>query len=261
VPKIKKGSDSCVPLPVDKMLAKAARAACEGVHRISFERENNTRSTNKTLYIHGELADMLSAAFKKIDPDFEKKYTIKAESSGNKISVKDVYGEDFRIDLAIYDKSDAMVAAILVKAPITSVNKNRKNAVGNLVAESIRFFCKENRGVDLLFVNFSPMKVFNVVDSMYRVETCRHLSLYKDIGGVPAISLMMLDESVKKSTYEINIHYDVNIGGWKPRNRKETVKAMSDIEELVPIESVDASQILTFASSFVKRHSCDGGGQ
>lgn len=91
--------------------------------------ENGNRSSKRTDKLHNGILECI----KKQIPNFHKNYNVFHEKT-----IKCALGNKFKIDILIEDKEGNIVSCILLKAYISSLQKNRANMVGNSLGEIFR---------------------------------------------------------------------------------------------------------------------------
>jgi len=130
--------------------------------------KNGNRSTGRTNKLH----DGILSYIKEIVPNFNKNYNVFYEES-----IRCAYGNNFKIDILIKDKQGNIVCCILLKAFISSVQKNRANIANTTHGEIFRIkgvFGRENVKVWFitLISNETPVyKNDGTLRSMERIET------------------------------------------------------------------------------------------
>jgi hypothetical protein len=90
---------------------------------------NGNRSSKRTDKLHNGILECIKNEL----PDFDKKYNVFHEKA-----IKCAWGNKFKIDILIEDKVGNIVCCILLKAYISSVQKNRANIAGNSYQEFFR---------------------------------------------------------------------------------------------------------------------------
>lgn len=188
--------------------------------------ENNqkdkNRSPTKTDDLHRKFAEFFTECFGNYKDDFNKSFGFKIETDDIekktkrlKSEKKDLYGKYFNIDMELnYKDKKETFATVLMKAPMTSIFKNRFNLIDNMLGESLRVLTKENLELDsdsILFVTLIPNETFTVnkKQNNLKMEYSNYISLYSSSDGINTI----LDESAmsdkaKSKIKEIVISYD-----------------------------------------------------
>ena len=91
--------------------------------------ENGNRSSGRTDKLHNGILNYIREKI----PNFDKKYNVFHEKS-----IKCTYGNNFKIDILIEDKKGNIISCILLKAFISSVQKNRANNANTTQGEIFR---------------------------------------------------------------------------------------------------------------------------
>lgn len=122
--KLANSNNTIVKSLKDKMLNKIIYE-----HLYDGLTENGNRSVRRTDKIHNGILSYI----KKIVPNFHKNYNVLYENS-----ISCAYGNKFKIDILILDKQNNIVCCILLKAFISSVQKNRANNANTTQGEIFR---------------------------------------------------------------------------------------------------------------------------
>jgi len=169
----------------------------------SFVNETATRSSDRTDVLHESIKNIIKNGIK---PKNLRKsiYHIKTDTDREESKIEDGYGKTISCDLIVKNKvNNKSSVVIMVKAPISSINKNFQNAYNNLTGEAIRILShKNNKNIMVYFLNFIPRKTFTFdkesnIKSIEKVRTMKTLDL-SDFG--------ILNSNVKF----INIYYDLH---------------------------------------------------
>lgn len=163
---------------------------------------NATKSSKRTDKFHDSLGGMIRGVTNpsvlhkqniEITTDLSKKDTAIRDSNNNEISC----------DIVIRKKSGKVSEVIMVKAPVSSINKNCRNASNNAYGEAVRILRPmENRDTSIYSVDFIPTQapIFDVDKNVRRWETVNQSKELNDSGfGV-------LDD---KFTYSC-VYYNIN---------------------------------------------------
>lgn len=212
-----------IELKISQMLQK--------VWHFSFQEIGNHKSNAKTDELHEKWEKIIYSSF----GDYEDKYkslfelqTEKARACGttNKlIEVQDMYEQKFNVDL-LMKKGKDIDTVFLLKAPLTSINKNRYNYISNLLGEACRFYGNEkNLSTQLVFVNFIPKHNFVSEANTYKKELTRYLSLTgKD---VDVLKKAPISEHIKEKITEINIEYELQLPFEHIKSREDLKNAIN----------------------------------
>lgn len=206
----------------------------------SFTEDGNNRSSAKTDYLHAQWERILNECFGDHKDLFNHHFSlvVEKESASSKKTnqikqIKDIFGGNFKIDMLMNHEGNPHTV-FLLKAPLTSLNKNRFNAVLNNFGEIDRFYGNpDNLDIELVFVNFTPLKTFTLETkkNSVKMEAVQYLGLNQDDdGNCPKEKLPKLQE-VKDKVHEIHIDYDLNLGV-----DFSEIKTLSELKNLIASE-------------------------
>lgn len=153
--------------------------------------ENGNRSSQRTDKLHNGILNYI----KNVVPDFDKKYNVFHEKT-----IPCVYGNKFKIDILIEDKEGNIVSCILLKAFISSVQKNRANNANTTQGEIFRIKgLPERENVKVWFISLISNETPNyksngTLRSMENIETS-----YVDLSKIEN----------RKNIYHSTIKYDL----------------------------------------------------
>lgn len=125
--------------------------------------ENGNRSSERTDKLHNGIIKCIKNQI----PDFDKKYNTFHEKP-----IKCAYGNKFKIDILIEDKIGNIVSCILLKAFISSAQKNRANNANTTQGEIFRI--KGVHGRENIKVWFISL-IANEIPSYKNDETLRRM--------------------------------------------------------------------------------------
>lgn len=228
------------------------------VWHFSFQETGNHKSSSKTDELHEKWEKIMYSSFGDYEDryrDFFKLQTEKAKSCGttNKIAdIQDMYGQKFNVDL-LMRKGDKVNAVFLLKAPLTSINKNRYNYIGNLMGEVCRFYGnEENLNTELVFVNFVPKYNFMVEGDNCKKETTKFLSFT----NAEVLKKAPLTDPVKQLIHEVNIEYDLKLPFDMIKNKEDLKNVInvyqSEEEKFIAVQ--DISGLKNYLENFIKKH-------
>jgi hypothetical protein len=130
--------------------------------------KNGNRGAKRTDKLHHGIISIIKRNVK----DFDKKYNVFHEKS-----IECSYGNKFKIDILIEDKNGNIVSCILIKAFISSVQKNRANNANTTQGEIFRIKKIDGREhIKVWFITLISNKIPNytntgVLRNMENVET------------------------------------------------------------------------------------------
>lgn len=175
----------------------------EEIWKFVFSKSGNERSNGKTNLLHESFINLIKEDL----VDFNN-LVFKVENNGVRIKdILDIHNKVFNVDAIIKSLSNDFV--FLMKAPISSINKNIYNYNNGLIGEIIRFYGnKNNINKKLIFVNVVPNNTFRTVPKTKKIvlENTNHFSLKHTLN----MSKNILNNNVIKNISEVYICYDVN---------------------------------------------------
>lgn len=191
-------------------------------------KKSKQRSSTKTDIVHRSVVDMIKSCFgTSYASAFDAAFNFNVETNDHsnttkrvKSSRKDVFGQDFNVDAEIVGisplSSGSGSTTILVKAPMTSIAKNRFNNASATIGDALRVLTPEYMvsGGDVLFVTFVPNKTYTIDKKTGNIspEKPNHIPLYSNNDGkktTPTVlDKMALSSDAKARIHEIVISYD-----------------------------------------------------
>lgn len=189
--------------------------------------ENGNRSSKRTDKLHNGILECI----KKQIPNFHKKYNVFHEKA-----IKCALGNKFKIDILIEDKEGNIVSCILLKAYISSLQKNRANMVGNSLVEIFRI--KElpgRKNVKIWFItllaNETPVYTRNGILRNMEQTTNSYVDLGKKIK--------------RKNVFFTSIKYDLEDIDYSTKQKFKKSLCINGIKNITEnILNQDAKQIL-----------------
>ena len=136
-------------------------------------RKNGSRKADRT----DEMHEGLVSEIEKLIPNLHDDYIVEFEKP-----VPCAYGNNFKVDVRIKDKhTNKLHSVILVKAIVSSLQKNRANYANNSVGEWFRVSGK-NPNTKIFFITILPNVIPNYVGGKLRnleKKTSSFVDLYK----------------------------------------------------------------------------------
>jgi hypothetical protein len=175
-------------------------------HIINGLTNNGNRSSKRTNKIHTDILNYIRNAIQ----DFDIKYDVFYEDV-----IKCAYGNNFKVDIVIKDKTGNILVCILIKAFISSVQKNRANNANTTQGEIFRI--KEVSGredvkvwfISLISNNTPNYRIDGTLRNMENIETS-----YVDLSCMES----------RSNIYHSTIKYDLlNIDYTTKENFKNTL--------------------------------------
>lgn len=153
--------------------------------------KNGNRSSVRTDKLHKGILNYIR---KKI-PNFDKKYNVFHEKP-----IKCAYGNNFKIDILIEDKKSNIVCCILIKAFISSVQKNRANNANTTQGEIFRIKGVPGReNIKVWFISLIANETPNYTSNGTLVNMERVDTSYVDLSKLEH----------RKNIYHSTIKYDL----------------------------------------------------
>lgn len=179
------------------------------IWKFSFAQEGNNRSTSKTDLLHHGLKMIILNSLHDYRINFEERFDFVHEASNGeatkRIFVRDIFDNKFNVDLLIKDKQDKNKYIILIKMPLTSINKNKYNSALNQFGEIMRIFgCEENKEAKLIFLNVEPDLTFVKSKDKLTIERVDHIYLTKDLK-----QKLCIQDEIREKVMEIKITYSM----------------------------------------------------
>lgn len=204
---------------IEKRVINLIATAMKKMWEFSFTEDGNNRSTTKTDYLHTNWENALNDSFGDYKDAFNEYFDLNVEKEQivskqtNRIKdIVDIFGSKFKVDMLMSHNS-IIHTVFLLKAPLTSINKNRYNSALNNFGEIDRFYGNpENKNIELVFVNFTPKKTFTIdnKNNTIKKEIVQYLGLNKDDNGEKPIDKLPKSTEIKQKIHEIHIEYELN---------------------------------------------------
>ncbi len=197
----------------------------EEIWRFVFKKNGNERSSGKTNILHESFINLIKEEV--IDL---KNLFFKVENNGIRINdILDVHNRLFNVDAIIKSFENDFV--FLMKAPISSINKNKYNYNNGLIGEVFRFYGNENNiNKKLVFINVVPNNTFRKDNKTKKIvlENTNHLSLEHTL----KMSKNLLNNNVIKNVSEVYIYYNVN------KQALSNIDNLDNIDNFIHVTSI-----------------------
>ena len=149
-------------ISIEQSISNNIATAMKKMWLFSFNEHGNNRSSAKTDLLHTSWENALKDSFGDYKDLFVGNFglTVEKENIGSKKTdrikqIVDIFGSKFKVDM-LMTHNDNIHTVFLLKAPLTSINKNRYNSALNNFGEIDRFYGNiENQKIELVFVNFT----------------------------------------------------------------------------------------------------------
>lgn len=171
--------------------------------------KNVGRSSTKTDALHRGIAEALNISLGDYQEKFNDEFEVKIETEGKngktkRIVIHDYKRNSFNVDLIIKDKAGSkLVNVFLVKAPLSSINKNAKNNETTTMGEINRVLGNDaNPDAILTFINIIPDLHFHASEGKLTWSQTAEHAKDEDVqisGFIP---------SIKSRVKIVNIHYN-----------------------------------------------------
>lgn len=235
-----------------------------------FEKPGNNRSSAKTDLLHGQWRAIFQSAFGSLESAYLAAFetateTLSKNGTTVRIAVGDIFkaSSGFNVDILVRTKADvvsnqAVVAVQLLKAPLTSINKNANNNAGAVCGEICRFYGNDNnRTIEMVFVNLVPRQTFAISDkggaTVEQVKT-KPLDGRSFDGQSTIKEKLPVDGNLKDQIYSIEIRYDIVFDDIAViKNKEDLAKAVK--AKAFKVENVDIGDLVNYVKKFVDAHS------
>lgn len=234
--------------------------------------ENNqkdkNRSSTKTDDLHKRFAEVFAECFGNYKDDFNNHFGFKIETDDGekqtkrlKAEQKDLYGKNFNIDMELNHKDKKETySTVLLKAPMTSIFKNRFNLIDNMLGESLRVLTKENLQSDnnsILFVTVVPKETFTVnkKQNHIRLEYSNHIALYSSSDGKNTIvDESAINEKAKNKIKEIVISYDFKFKDKEFNTLQDIKNEISQNNDFIIVDELTIKYFRYYIYDFLKNN-------
>lgn len=203
---------------IEQAIMNNIATAMRKMWQFSFDEHGNNRSSAKTDLLHKSWENVLKDSFGDYQDLFVNNFglVVEKENTGSKKTdrikqIVDIFGSKFKVDM-LMTHNENIHTVFLLKAPLTSINKNRYNSALNNFGEIDRFYGNpENKNIELVFVNLTPKETFTVDDKKNSIknETVQYLGLNQDDNGNRPIDKLPKTEEIKRKVHEIHIEYGI----------------------------------------------------
>lgn len=210
--------------------------------------KQGARSTGKTDILHCGIRESMMDAFGNTKNVFENRFALRAEEEGlsgktKRLKIKDCLGSSFNVDLMLFDKLNGCVdTAILVKASMSSINKNRYNYVTQSVGEMQRILAAEsNSKMKALSLNLVPKFSLSKKKDVLSWEKVNHLGFNTSLeGGKTVLHSMGISADIRDRIHEVNVFYSLAFKN--PDNIQEDLE-LNKITSSAQLEKVVAFHV------------------
>lgn len=214
--------DAGVQAKVLKILVEMIESTWRFIYpptRLSTGKRTQTSSA-KTDRLHECCAHALKTSLGFAAKDFD--FATETEGEGKngqpgktqRIKAKDAYGNDFQLDGVVKDLTGKILAKLLIKAPMQSINKNTSNALANMLgSDVIRSLSKKEKDY-LLSIYFCPSHalVRNKEEWVWEETKPDHLMLINPATGETPLRASAIRDDVALRVHEVFVSYDLDLG-------------------------------------------------
>lgn len=250
---------------IRKQCEDMAIVGLQKMHRFVYEQTGNNRSSSKTDVLHSLFENLIYSAFggysdhyKAYFPMNVEKLKIKSNKSNKIRKIKDMYDKDFHVDISLNDENGNLNSVFLLKAPLTSINKNVYNMINSNFGEINRFFGnREHKNCKLIFVNFIPVQSFFANGENLENEKTKYIGL-TDGGDESPLAKSILQEEYKKNIHCIDIHYNLELG--IDLNDIHNKQMLSDVfntisnRQFITLNDDSFDSFFKYIDSFINEH-------
>ena len=191
--------------------------------------ENGNRGTERTNRLHTGILSMI----KRNIIDFDKKYDVFPEEE-----IDCAYGNKFKIDILIKDKQGNIFACILLKAFISSVQKDRANNANTTHGEIFRI-----KGV----TGRKNVKIWFITLIANSNSSYTALGLLKNMENVKTAYVDLSKLKSQKNIYHSTIRYDLENIDYSTKDTFKNTLALNNIKNITENTLIDnAKRILQY---------------
>lgn len=239
----------------------------------SFESEGNNKSSTKTDQLHSAWQTIFQTSLGSLEPQYKASFGTIIETVGhagktNRIMLGDIFKADdgFNVDVVVEQlisrspRAARVIAVHLLKAPLTSINKNSYNSAGSVYGEICRFFGNDdNRNTDAVFITFVPRETFVISEKTGAVKVEK--VLYRTLTDMAydkrstVKDKLPFDPAIKQRVHSITIRYDLVLG-----IPLQEITTKSQLLKLIQsngfaVKNVDLDELKDYIEHFVTEHS------
>lgn len=176
--------------------------------------KNGSRTSGRTKRLHKSILELIKSQF----PNFDDNYIVDYEES-----ILCAFGNNFKIDILIKDKNKKIVCCILLKAFISSVQKNRANNANTTIGEIFRIKGISGReDIKVWFITLMASKIPNYksdgsLRNMENFESC-----FVDLNKI----------DIKQNIYHSVIKYDLEDIDYSTKTTFRTTLKLKNIKNI-----------------------------
>lgn len=247
---------------IEQSIINNIATAMRKMWQFSFNEHGNNRSSAKTDLLHTSWENVLKDSFGDYKDLFMNNFglVVEKENTGSKKTnrikqIIDIFGGKFKVDM-LMTHQDKIHTVFLLKAPLTSINKNRYNSVLNNFGEIDRFYGNvENKDIELVFVNLTPKNTFTFDDKKKSIkkEVVQYLGLNQDDKGNKPIDKLPKEKSIKDKVHEIHIEYDLNfaIPLDNIKTKLDLTNQIQNTQNFVSLSNGSVDELKTYIEHFI----------
>lgn len=248
---------------IEQAIMNNIATAMRKMWQFSFVQHGNNRSSAKTDLLHKSWENVLKDSFGDYQDLFVNNFglVVEKENTGSKKTqrikqIVDIFGSKFKVDM-LMTHNENIHTVFLLKAPLTSINKNRYNSVLNNFGEIDRFYGNpENKDIELVFVNLTPRESFVIEDKKKSIknENVQYLGLNQDDNGNRPIDKLPKEKSVKDKVHEIHIDYSLNFGMELKdiKTKLDLINKIQNTQNFVSLSNGSIEELKTYIDYFIK---------
>jgi len=190
-------------------------------HIIDGLTKNGNRGTKRTKKLHNDILSII----KKNIIDFDKKYDVFPEEG-----IDCAYGNEFKIDILIKDKQGNILVCILLKAYISSIQKNRANIANTTQGEIFRIKAvrgRENVKVWFITLIANSTPSYTTTGVLKRMENVK--TSYVDLSKF----------KLQKNIYHSTIKYDLKNINYSTKDTFKDTLHIDNIDNITENTLID----------------------
>lgn len=210
----------------ERLIKPYVSSSVDNLMAFSFMTENSTRSSTRTDMLHEGIKNSF-LAMRDVREMQKNKIELFTDNNKSKTSIPDGTGKKIACDITGYS-GEVLKFAMLLKGPISSINKNINNYFSNMHGEALRIFTRPaNRNIQLIFANFFPNNTF-CFDKNYNVIDVEEVKIIKPSDE----EYSLLDLGVLSTNFhKANITYDIHPDILKQSNKKDISNKINEIKQ------------------------------
>ena len=247
---------------IQKAICDDISTVMKRIWEFSLLQNGNNRSSAKTDLLHNSWSNIFINSFGDYGDLFNDNFqlTVEKEKIGKNTTsqikgIIDIFGNTFKVDMLLTNEQKPHTIYLL-KAPLTSINKNRYNSALNLFGEIQRFYGNpQNIDVELVFVNFTPKETFTRNENKdLKREVVQYLGLNRDDKGGCPLSKLPISDEIKKNIHEIHIEYEINLDFLEIRDEDTLNNLIKTTPNFISVKNESLDDLKIYIKKFIDRN-------